>query len=141
MITQARRFTDLDVTTLYELLRLRFEVFVLEQNCVYPELDGRDSEVDAWHYWIAEEGRMLACLRLLSEGDDGSRIGRVATRPEARGRGLAERLMWAALERARRPVLIDAQSHLSEWYTRFGFQMSGPEYDDAGILHVPMRLA
>lgn len=140
MITQARRFADLDVQTLYELLRLRFDVFVLEQQCVYPELDGRDSEVDAWHYWIAEEGRIVACLRLLSEPDGGSRIGRIATRADARGRGLAARLVWAALERARRPVYADAQSHLEGWYTEFGFVVSGPEYDDEGILHVPMRL-
>ena len=140
MITQARRFADLDTATLYELLRLRFDVFVMEQNCVYPELDGRDTEVDAWHYWIADEGRVVACLRLLGEPEGGSRIGRVATRVEARGRGFAARLMSAALERARRPVEIDAQSHMADWYTRFGFVVSGPEYDDAGILHVPMRL-
>jgi ElaA protein len=140
MITQARRFADLDVQTLYELLRLRFDVFVLEQDCLYPELDGRDAEVDAWHYWIADSGRVLACLRLLSEPDGGSRIGRVATRASERGKGLAARLVSAALERARRPVHADAQAHLEDWYTQFGFVAAGPEYEDAGILHVPMLL-
>jgi ElaA protein len=141
MIVEARRLGDLDAVTFYELLRLRFEVFVLEQRCLYPELDGRDTEADAWHYWIAQQGHVAATLRLLSEPDGGSRIGRVATRSDARGRGLAGRLVGAALERARRPVRLDAQVGLDGWYERFGFAVCGPEFDDEGIMHVPMRLA
>lgn len=140
MIVAARRFADLDAATLYEILRLRFDVFVLEQQCLYPELDGRDTDVDAWHYWISESGRVIATLRLLGEGD-GSRIGRVATRQNARGRGLAARLMRAALERARKPVVLDAQEERQDWYAAFGFVPSGPAYDDHGVMHVPMKLA
>lgn len=139
MIVEARRFADLDAATLYEILRVRFDVFVLEQRCLYPELDGRDTDVDAWHYWVAEDGRVVATLRLLGEGD-GSRIGRVATRRDARGRGLAARLMAVALERARRPVHLDAQVGLEDWYAAFGFAVSGSAYDDHGVMHVPMRL-
>lgn len=140
MIVEAQRFGDFDAAMLYAVLQLRFDVFVLEQQCLYPELDGRDTEVDAWHYWIAEEGRVLATLRLLSESDGGSRIGRVATRADARGRGLAGRLFGAALERARRPVHLDAQVGMEAWYQRFGFVVCGPEFDDEGIMHLPMRL-
>ena len=139
MIVAARRFADLDAATLYEILRLRFDVFVLEQQCLYPELDGRDTDVDTWHYWIAEERRVVATLRLLGEGD-GSRIGRVATRADVRGRGLATRLVSAALERARRPVHLDAQTELEDWYAALGFAVHGAVYDDHGVLHVPMIL-
>lgn len=141
MILEARRFADLDVRSLYGILRLRLDVFVLEQRCLYPELDGRDTEIDAWHYWISQEHQIVATLRLLSAENGGSRIGRVATRADARGQGLATRLIRAALEDARRPVHVDVQVGLENWYRQFGFVVAGEEYDDAGIAHVPMRLA
>lgn len=142
MIVRVRRFADLDVHTLYAILKLRFDVFVLEQRCLYDELDDRDTEIDARHYWIADEHGAVATLRLLSVPEGvGSRIGRVATRSDVRGRGHARRLMLAALEDARRPVHVDAQVGLEGWYSTFGFIVTGPTYDDGGIDHVPMRLA
>ena len=139
MIVEVRRFADLDAATLYGILQLRCDVFVIEQQCLYRDLDGRDTEIDAWHYWIADAGEIVATLRLLGEGD-GSRIGRVATRPHVRGKGMAARLMRAALEDARRPVRLDAQAGMQGWYEQFGFVLSGREFDDAGIAHVPMLL-
>ena len=139
MIVEARRFADLDAATLYGILQLRCDVFVLEQHCLYRELDGRDTEIDAWHYWIADGGEILATLRLLGEAE-GSRIGRVATHRRVRGKGMAARLMRAALEDARRPVRLDAQVGTHGWYEQFGFVVSGQEFDDAGIMHVPMLL-
>lgn len=141
MIVEARRFADLDALTLYGILRLRVDVFIVEQQCSYPELDGRDTEVDALHFWIADDSHVLATLRLLSGPEGSSRIGRVATHADHRGKGLAARLMRAALENARRPVVLDAQVGLEDWYEQFGFTVSGAEFDDGGVPHVPMRLA
>lgn len=133
-------FADLDPHTLYGLLRLRVDVFVVEQACPYPELDGRDAEPSARHHWVEEDGRVLATLRVLEEDGGESRIGRVATTAEARRRGLAAALLRAALAELSPPVVIDAQAHLAGWYARFGFARSGEDFLEDGIVHTPMRL-
>jgi ElaA protein len=125
--------------TLYAVLRLRAEVFVVEQDCPYLDLDGRDLEAGTRHAWVEHDGVVVAYLRLLDEGD-GHRIGRVVTSPTHRGRGLAGELMAAALAATSGPVVLDAQSRLVAWYEEFGFRVTGPEYLDDGIAHVPMRL-
>ncbi|NIJ04377.1 GNAT family N-acetyltransferase [Frigoribacterium faeni] len=130
----------IDPVRLYDLLRLRVDVFVVEQECPYPELDGRDLEPDAVMLWAEEDDQVLATVRLLVDhADDGMRIGRVATAAAARGRGLAADLMRVALERcAGRLVRLDAQAHLEGWYARFGFVVDGPGFLEDGIPHVPM---
>ena len=132
-------FRDLDIATLYALLRLRVDVFVVEQECPYPELDGRDTEPETLHLWLEEGESMLGYLRLLTD-PEGRRIGRVCVALEARGRGVAEELMHAALARCTGPVVLDAQAHLSGWYERLGFVVAGPRFVEDGIPHVPMRL-
>ena len=140
MTMHEARFDQLTAHTLYTLLKLRTDVFVVEQNCPYPELDGRDDEPGTIHLWIAERETPLAYLRLLTDPDGSRRIGRVVTAPRARGRGLAADLVRAALDRtAGAPCVLDAQSHLVAFYERFGFVKSGPEYVEDGIPHVPMR--
>ena len=131
---------QLDATTLYALLRLRTNVFVVEQQCPYPELDGRDCEPDTQHLWLADSAGPTAYLRVLRAPDGARRIGRVCTRADARSQGLAATLMVAALEiDAAAPVVLDAQSHLSQWYQQFGFEQSGQPFVEDGIPHVPMR--
>ncbi len=131
---------ELDAATFYRILALRTDVFVVEQHCPYPELDGRDLEPDARQLWVERDGRVVATLRLLRDPDGAARIGRVATRADVRGDGLAGELMRRALELAgAAPVVLDAQSHLAGWYARFGFVVTGPDYLDDGIAHVPMR--
>jgi ElaA protein len=131
---------ELDPATLYRLLALRSEVFVVEQDCVYLDLDGRDLEPDARQLWIEEDGAVLATLRLLVDDERTMRIGRVATARAARGRRLAARLMERALElSAGREVVLGAQSYLEKWYAGFGFVRDGAEYVEDGIAHVPMR--
>ncbi|GAA2540030.1 GNAT family N-acetyltransferase [Pseudonocardia hydrocarbonoxydans] len=136
---------DLDPQTLYALLRLRVEVFVVEQSCAYPELDGRDLEDRARHYWLGGEGRpepVLGTLRLLKERDGGYRIGRLCTAPSARGHGLGRRLVAAVLgEVGDRPCVLDAQEHLVAFYRSFGFEVAGEPYDWDGVTHLPMRRA
>lgn len=134
---------DLSPAKLYELLRLRVAVFVIEQNCPYQELDGRDLEPATRHFWVdAEPGTDLpqGYLRLLEERDGGFRIGRVCTAPWARGRGLSRRLMEAALvEVGTSPCVLDAQVYASGLYAAFGFAPVGEEFLEDGIPHVTMR--
>lgn len=133
-------FEGLTLEQLYGLLRLRVEVFVVEQECAYPELDGRDAEAGTEHLWIEAGGEVVAALRILRD-PDAAVIGRVVTRADHRGHGLAARLLEAALEGigpAR--VRIGAQAHLEQWYAGFGFVRSGPDYLEDGIAHLPMVL-
>ena len=130
---------DLDAAMLYELMKLRSDVFVVEQDCAYPDLDGRDLEPATRHLWNADDAGPTAYLRVLEDGDR-ARIGRVCTRSDARGAGLAGDLLRAALELcAGREVVLEAQSHLASWYARFGFATDGAQYVEDGIPHTPMR--
>lgn len=134
------RCADLSVDQLYGILRLRTDVFVVEQRCPYPELDGRDTEPDAMHLWITEHDATIAYARLLTETDGTRRIGRVVTRTDRRGRGLAGRLLTAALDLAGdAEVVLSAQAHLTDFYARYGFEVAGDEYLEDGIPHRPMR--
>ncbi|WP_347057321.1 GNAT family N-acetyltransferase [Blastococcus sp. HT6-30] len=134
------RFADLTPFEVYGLCRLRVDVFVVEQECPYPELDGRDVEPATEHLWLeATDGAVLATIRVLDDGATRA-IGRVATAAGARGRGLAARLMAEALASyGDGPLTLGAQAHLQHWYERFGFRLSGPGYVEDGIPHVPMR--
>jgi ElaA protein len=134
------RFAELTPAELYGILRLRVDVFVVEQTCPYPELDGRDTEPGTVHLWYADdEGTTLATIRVLENGDDRA-IGRVATAVGARGRGLSAELVRRGIELcAGRTIDIGAQAYLEGWYERFGFVRSGPDYLEDGIPHLPMR--
>jgi ElaA protein len=145
MITAIHRapLDDIPAATLYRILWLRVRVFVVEQEAAYPELDGRDLEPGAELMWIELDGQVVATLRILSDGD-ALRIGRVATDPDARGRGLAAELMRAAVARCAErapdaPIDLDAQMQLGEWYGRFGFVRWGEPFEEDGIPHIPMR--
>lgn len=129
---------NLDVVTLHEILRLRQDVFVVEQGAAYGDIDGRDLEPGTIQFW-AGEGSVDATLRLLREPDGTERIGRVVTAARARGAGLAAQLMQAALAETRSPVVVlGAQQHLEQWYGRFGFVRSGEPYTEDAIPHIPM---
>ena len=130
----------LDPVTIYRILALRVDVFVVEQDCPYPELDGRDLEPGTRWYWTADGETITATLRTLDEPDGSVRIGRVATAQTHRGRGLAARLVERVLEdHPGRSAVLDAQSHLAAWYERFGFVRAGADFVEDGIPHTPMR--
>ena len=138
---RVQRFADLDPLVAYRLWALRSQVFVLEQEAAYLDLDGRDTEAGTWHVWCADEsGLPVATLRVLDDGDV-RRVGRVATHEAHRGRGLAAVMMREVLARwGSTPVVLDAQTYLRDWYAGFGFVATGPDYEDEdGIPHVPMR--
>ncbi|NMO54203.1 GNAT family N-acetyltransferase [Actinoplanes sp. TBRC 11911] len=134
-------FADLDAGTLYAILKLRSDVFVVEQECAYADPDGRDIEPGTRHAWIERDGEIRAYLRILHDGDV-QRIGRVVTAKSARGAGLAGRLLDEALKIiGNRPSVLDAQSYLVSFYTKYGYEPSGPEFVEDGIPHVPMLRA
>src|SRR5437867_3381900 len=119
---------EIDAATLYARLRLRVEVFVVEQACPYPELDGRDLDPSTVHFWLTQHGApatVLGYLRLLRDGDV-CRIGRVCIARPVRGGGLAGMLMRAALqELGDRACVVDSQSHLAGFYATYGFLIAG----------------
>ena len=140
-----RRFDELSATALYELLRLRQQVFVVEQGSPYPDLDGLDQM--ARHLLLESNRTLCGCLRLLAPAEDCPvvRIGRVCVGREWRGRGLGRRLMAEALAFCRehhpgQAVALSAQLKLVPFYESYGFATIGDPYDDFGIPHTEMRL-
>jgi ElaA protein len=134
-------FEELDARTAYLLWQLRESIFVVEQDCPYQELDGRDLEPATRHIWVEDAGRPVGYLRVLE--DEGlARIGRVLVAAGHRGRGIAGALMRETLTLiGARPARLDAQSYLAGWYAGFGFEQAGPEFLEDGIAHIPMRRA
>ncbi|MDR6174933.1 ElaA protein [Nocardioides zeae] len=137
-------FDELPPRLAYDIWRLRQEVFVVEQACPYPDLDGRDVEPATRHVLLLDGEDLLGYLRVLSEGSGGSggevaRVGRVVLAPAARGRGLGAPLMRAALDVVGdRVSVLSAQAPLAGWYGAHGYVVSGPGYDEDGIPHLPM---
>ena len=133
-----RRLSELSAGELHDILKLRVDVFVVEQACPYPEIDGRDNEATTRHVWTSDGRGLSAYARLLDDGDS-RRIGRVATRVDARGAGLAGLLVEHLLTTSEGPWVIDAQTRLQDWYRAREFVVVGPEFVEDGIPHVPMR--
>lgn len=136
--THRSSFDGLTAGQLYALLALRVRVFVVEQECAFQELDGLDPVAE--HVWsTASDGTVDAYLRVLDEGGGATRIGRVVTAPEHRGTGAGASLMRHVLAGIEGPVVLGAQVRVAGFYERLGFGVDGPEYDEDGIPHVPMR--
>ncbi|MGH3652337.1 GNAT family N-acetyltransferase [Glutamicibacter sp.] len=133
----------LSAELLYSILKLRAEVFIVEQRSCYPDIDGRDLDADTVHLVAAEGGKVLCTVRIMEIASGTPRIGRVATAAEARGRGLAGELMQraVALCAPEAKIQLSAQTQLEGWYGKFGFLRSGEDYDDDGIMHLPMTRA
>jgi len=138
-VIRSLAFADLDARTAYDVWRLRQDVFVVEQASPFTDLDGRDLDPTTRHLLLTEDGELAGYLRLLDDGEC-ARIGRVVVARGRRGHGLADRLLRAALaETGSQVVRLDAQTSLEGWYASYGFEVSGPEFDDAGVLHLPMH--
>ncbi len=139
-----RNFEAFSPKELYEYLQLRSEVFVVEQECIYLDADGRDQK--ALHILgYAEEGTLVACTRVLAPGDytEDPCIGRVAVRPSHRGHGLARQIMEATLEAIElqygaRKISLSAQTYLKAFYNDLGFVEKGETYLEDGIPHIWM---
>ena len=144
MITwTVKKFDELSVQELYAILRLRSEVFVVEQNCVFLDMDNKDQS--SYHLMGWENNVLVAYTRLIPPGviyELGS-IGRVITAQAARGNGSGKLLMEKSIEEAQRlfgnvPIKIGAQLYLKEFYNSFGFKQSSDIYDEDGIDHIEM---
>lgn len=141
-----KHHSDLGKEQLYALLKLRSDVFVVEQKCAYPDLDGQDLEGDTYHLMGWENDQLMAYLRLLDPESQGGDvvIGRVITAPAGRGKGLGHAMMEQALKQAGKhwpqvPIYLSAQAHLQGYYGRYGFEVAGEEYLEDGIPHIGMR--
>ena len=138
MTVRVLAFDDLDARTAYDVWRLRQQVFVVEQQSPYPDLDGRDREPATRHLLVERDGELVAYARVLDDGG-WARIGRVLVAQQARGRGLADELVRTALDViGDREVRLDAQTGLRDWYASYGFEVTGPAFDEDGVFHVPM---
>jgi ElaA protein len=139
-------FDTLSAAELYAVLMARADVFVLEQACLYRDIDGSDS--DAWHLSAYHGAALAGYLRVLPPGPEHAdvRIGRVLNQAAWRGCGLGRELLAQALERIAAhwpgvPVSLHAQAHLQRFYGAFGFLPSSEIHDEDGIPHVWMRRA
>lgn len=130
-------FDQLDPYELYGILALRSQVFVVEQNCVFLDPDGRDIVPTARHIWIERDRRVVSACRLIDEGLH-REIGRIVTLDTARGDGLASKLIDHCLAASDGPWQLNAQAHLADWYGQLGFHTVGDEYLEDGIPHVEM---
>lgn len=138
-------FGELSLQQLYELLALRVEVFVIEQNCPYQDLDGKDQE--SMHLLgYSNDGQLVAYTRLLPKGvsyRDYPSIGRVVIAKKERGKGLGRPLMLKAIGAVQKhfgisAIKLSGQSHLQKYYQSLGFEPVGEEYLEDGIPHVAM---
>ena len=144
---QWSRFNELSLDDLYAVVRLREAVFIIEQNCPYPDADGRDPQ--AWHLlgWKRYDGerKLVAYARVFEPGIryDEASIGRIVTASEVRGTGLGKILMAEALRRVEslvpgETIKIAAQRRLENFYVGFGFRPVSAPYEEDGILHLDM---
>ena len=142
-----RTWSQLTRDEFFELARLRTEVFFLEQRIDEPELDDRDRDESTEHVWIADEHGPAAYLRVVVDdtpqpGNQDARrlIGRVVTRADRRGEGLARRLLEHVIERhGHEPLALHAQTYVQPLYAAVGFAAYGEEYLEAGIPHIGMH--
>ena len=138
-----KTFDELTNRELYTLLQLRQEVFVIEQACIYPEIDGKDE--NAYHLLAVSDGKLVGCLRIVGKGVIFAEvsIGRVVVSEPNRGRGIAKEMMRHALgfienELKEKRVNISAQTYAIPFYEGLGFTPVSEEYLEDGIPHVDM---
>ncbi|SDQ13564.1 GNAT family N-acetyltransferase [Flagellimonas zhangzhouensis] len=138
-----KTFDELTTSELYELLRLRSEVFVVEQDCVYQDVDNKDQK--ALHVLGTKNGELAAYTRIFKPGDyfKNASIGRVVVAADQRKYGLGKQIMQASLTAIEekfpnQPIEISAQSYLLKFYTELGFKAFGDEYLEDGIPHKRM---
>ncbi|PYZ92300.1 GNAT family N-acetyltransferase [Salipaludibacillus keqinensis] len=138
-----KKFNELTTDELYSILRERVNVFVVEQNCPYPEIDGKDSQ--SYHLFVREKGKIIAYTRLLPAGISYSQasIGRVLVIEEYRNTGLGKKIMKRSIdylhqELKENEIKIQAQEYALQFYESFGFKPVSKVYLEDDIPHVDM---
>ncbi len=139
-----KTFDSLTLQELYAILRLRTEVFVVEQNCVFQDMDNKDQQ--CYHLMGWKDGQLIAYTRLVPPGVSYKEpsIGRVVTSPVARGNGTGKLLMEKSIEEiiqlyGKTPIKIGAQLYLKKFYESLGFSQTSNKYDEDGIDHIEMN--
>ncbi len=143
MTLTVKRFDELTLEELYEILRLRSAVFVVEQDCAYQDIDGKDPA--AVHVWLSDEGEIAAYLRVMDRGvyDEEVAIGRVISL--RRRQGLATELMREGVRVAQETfgatvISVEAQVYARGLYEKLGFRQASEEFLEDGIPHIRMLL-
>lgn len=143
MITKIKKFDTLTITELYAILQLRSEVFVVEQDCVYQDIDGKDQK--ALHVLGFHNSRIVAYTRIFNSGDyfDTPSIGRVVVAKEVRKHGFGKDIMNASIRAiaayyTTTNITLSAQTYLLQFYRDLGFNPVGEEYLEDNIPHVKM---
>ena len=138
-----KTFEELTKKELYELLQLRAEVFVVEQDCPYQDIDNKD--FDSYHVLGYSNDHLAAYTRVVKPGISYKEIaiGRVVVSPKNRGERLGVQVMQESIkfidsQLGEQPIRLSAQSHLRKFYSDLGFQFTGKEYQEDGIPHVEM---
>ena len=145
MKISVKSFQELSAEELYQILRLRSEVFVLEQECIYQDMDGKDSL--AVHILGMEEEKIIAYTRIFGPGDyyDQPCIGRVVVDKERRGEEKGKEIMEVSIKYIKnnmqeKEIVLSAQKYLDKFYTDLGFKSEGEDYLEDGIPHIAMIL-
>jgi ElaA protein len=140
-----KHFSELSTTELYKILQLRQDVFIIEQNCIYADLDNVD--LNCYHLMMIKNSELICYCRIIAPGIKykSSSIGRVIVRPKYRGNKLANSLMKESISCCRKAwknfgISISAQAHLKDFYSSLGFKQQGEIYDEDGIPHLKMVL-
>ncbi|MEN4759806.1 MULTISPECIES: GNAT family N-acetyltransferase [unclassified Chryseobacterium] len=143
IVWKIKTFDEFTVPELYNVLKARIDVFVIEQNCPYPDLDNYDQK--AIHIWAEEDGEILANCRIFDKGIKypEASIGRVLTTEKARGKKLGKLLIQYAVETIENrfhtsEIRISAQDYLLRFYGDFGFEDTGKKYLEDNIPHTEM---
>lgn len=141
-----KHFNDLSVHQLYDALQLREEVFQIEQDCIYKDVDDKDKS--CWHLFLYKETELVAYCRLLPEKisyDAYVSIGRVVSKAKYRRDGYGRQLMQEAMSQMQnlfpgQPIKISAQQYLQKFYESYGFVVEGEWYMEDNIPHIAMIL-
>ncbi|MGI9546160.1 MAG: GNAT family N-acetyltransferase [Flavobacteriaceae bacterium] len=143
MKTEIKTFDELTNIELYDLLRLRAEVFIVEQDCVYQDLDGRDQK--AIHVLGKENQNLLAYARVFKGGDyfEEASIGRIVVAQSGRSFGFGKEIVKASEKAIKEAydetkIKLSAQSYLQNFYSEMGYKATGTEYLEDGIPHINM---
>ena len=147
MVIKCRAFSDLSLQELYDIMVLRQEVFVVEQDCPYLDADGKDIVAD--HITIYENSQLIAYTRILAAGisyENYASIGRVVNSSKVRGRGIGVKLMEYSIQECKArypgiPIKISAQVYLEKFYKDLGFEETGERYLEDNIPHMAMILS
>ena len=142
-MTVVKKFSELSIEELYKILRLRSEVFVVEQDCVYQDLDNKDQI--SVHIFIKEKNEIVAYTRIFKSGDyyKNPSIGRVVVSKKNRGKELGKKIMISSIDYIQEnlkgdKIELSAQKYLDKFYKDLGFYKIGEDYLEDGIPHQRM---